>query len=98
MITAEFSLALQALAKKAKFQMKTTCVVLESEIAFFFPEIKLAVDFIEDSHQHTDAYFEFARKKEILAQAGIYYVLVESFDAENRLQDINQLLMQNQSN
>jgi hypothetical protein len=69
-------------------------VLGEVETSYFFPNIKLAIDYLEDVHQHTDAYFELAKKKEILAQLGIYYVLVESFDVENRLQEIEQIVKQ----
>jgi hypothetical protein len=83
-----------SIAKLNNTTLEHNFVLGEVETSYFFPKLKLAIDYIEDGHQHTDAYFEFAKKKEILAQLGIYYVLVESFDVENRLQEIEQIVKQ----
>ena len=83
-----------SIAKLNNTTLEHNFVLGEVETSYFFPKLKLAIDYIEDGHQHTDAYFEFAKKKEILAQLGIYYALVESFDVENRLQEIEQIVKQ----
>lgn len=90
----QFKLAVEDMAVDRQLEVQYDVWLGQYYFDIYLPEIRLAIDYAEDPHDHGDGYHRFVEREKSLQNQNIIYFYCESFEIAIRLQELNNLINQ----